>query len=96
MVPAPTCGRSLGPGPARPRLAHGEQSSSSDSARAVERFADDIRVAGMARSSITLFETVSQQAATSLGLEARTDLPSRGRHHLSGLTGQDFSPVETA
>lgn len=45
-------------------------------------------------ASISLFEAVSQQAATSLGLDARTDLPCRVRNHLGRLTEQDFSAVQ--
>jgi len=63
--------------------------------RVFTHFDFDDTVRGL-NASLTLFEAVSQQAATSFGLETRTDLPSRVRQNLSRLTGQDFSPVETA
>ena len=58
--------------------------------RVFTHFDVDDTVRGL-NASITLFEAVSQQAATSFGLEVRADLPSRVRDHVSRLTGQDFS-----
>jgi aminoglycoside 6-adenylyltransferase len=62
--------------------------------RVFTHFDVDDTVRGL-NASMTLFETVSRQTATSFGLDARSDLPSMVRRHLSRLTGQDFSPVNT-
>ena len=61
--------------------------------RVFTHFDVDDTVRGL-NASMTLFEGVSQQAATSFGLEVRADLPSRVRDHLSRLTGQDLSAVQ--
>ena len=61
--------------------------------RVFTHFDVDDTVRGL-NASMTLFEGVSQQAATSFGLEVCADLPSRVRDHLSRLTGQDLSAAQ--
>jgi hypothetical protein len=61
--------------------------------RVFTHFDVDDTVRGL-NASMSLFGGVSQQAATSFGLEVCADLPSRVRDHLSRLTGQDLSAAQ--